>query len=326
MLYLAPLDRLSPTIPSPAMVDLSDTCAPTVTTAPSMGSTSTLSNILIHTPLFWLRSIVAGSAFPVSSTVTGTVNTLPPFSTVTVPSVGTGTAGSTTSPFAPVTPWILVPSLATRVTVTPSLLLPSFTTRTVTSFTPIFSSAISPGVTAPFPSTVRTTLSGLYPVAEVRTAKYFAPLSRCNVTYPSPSETPSVSVLTATTASRIPARVAASTTRTFTPPALAPERSISLGVAIPLTSTFTGTVTRSPSCVITVIVPLAGTGTAATLGTCATPLASVLPSYGVPSPSTSVTVAPTTGAPFRFTPNETLRKGYRGNVLYALPSAFTTSS
>ena len=105
-----------------------------------------------------------GVICPSASTFTGTVTTLPSFSTVTVPSVGAGTPGTTAWPSLPVVASCFFPSLSTMVTVAPSTLVPPSVTVTVTEAT-FLSSPIVAGVGFPSESTTSCTLASLYPSA-----------------------------------------------------------------------------------------------------------------------------------------------------------------
>ena len=109
------------------------------------------------------RSTVAGVIAPCSSTFTGTVTTFPSFSTVTVPSVGTGTPCTVVLPSAPVVASCFFPSSSTMVTLAPSTPVPPSVTVTATGA--VFLSSILFGVTLPSSFTFRVTVSFKYPDA-----------------------------------------------------------------------------------------------------------------------------------------------------------------
>ena len=129
-------------------------CSPTVTVAPSMGSSEVASFSTTFIPIgYSVRSL--GLILPFAPTSTETSTLWPFASTVTVPFVGIGTLGSVTHPSLSVSmSWYEFPTLSTRVTVAPRF------TRAVTSG--FFVSLITFGSAWPAAATFRVTVLSVY--------------------------------------------------------------------------------------------------------------------------------------------------------------------
>ena len=235
-------------------------------------------------------STVAGVICPLASTFTGTVTTLPSFSTVTVPTVGTGTSSTEALPSLPVVAAWDFPSLSTMVTVALATLLPLSVTLTSTLLFAFFLSSILLGWY--FSSCIyaaKSTYASSYPAAEARTL-YIPSAPNRNATSPLASVTLR-SVPMATSAPSMGPPVCLSTTVRDTTKGLTPM-SIVLGEATP--SAFTSTRTVFFICTLLTSTVTSHWVGASTLGTTTSPFASVTFLYMVPSASAMVTSAPNT--------------------------------
>ena len=124
-----------------------------------MTLSSFASTTVTTTALAWLISILSGSAVPASFTFTGAViTTCPLCSTVTVPSVSTGTFCTTASPVVPVVCVALYsfPSASTIFTVAPDTPVRFFVTLIVTSLSGFNSIVL--GFATPLSSTSSVTV------------------------------------------------------------------------------------------------------------------------------------------------------------------------
>ena len=97
---------ISRSVASPFGAVVCTACAPTVTVAPTMGfaGSDPSSTTLTVTARTFSSAMLTGVGVihPSGNTFTGTVTTLPSFSTVTVPAVGVGTSFMAARPSVPV--------------------------------------------------------------------------------------------------------------------------------------------------------------------------------------------------------------------------------
>ena len=233
-----------------------------------------------------------------AATVTGTVTTLPSFSTVTVPTVGTGTSCTEAPPFpSDVAAWDF-PSLSTMVTVAPATLAPLSVTVTSTLLFAFFLSSILLGwYFASCKYAAKSTYASSYPTAEARTL-YIPSAPSMNPTSPLASVTLR-SVPMATSAPSMGSPVCLSTTVKDTVKIVKTGkeltlRSIDSGEGLPSAPTSTRAVTFLPTPFLLTSTVTSHCVGASTLGTTTSPFASVTFLYMVPSASAMVTSAPIT--------------------------------